>query len=122
MLHRTRREPRALASRRLDLDIDTSRETELIQSFDCLGSRLDDVNETLVGPNLVLLTSLLVDARTRQDRVSLDSRRQRNWTVNLAVRSLDRIHDLLSTDVEHRVVVCFHTNSNDFACARGHDG
>src|SRR5580704_6966693 len=45
----------------LDLDVDAGSEVELHQRIDRLGRRIHDIEESLVGPHLELLTALLVD-------------------------------------------------------------
>ena len=86
-----------LAARRLNLDVDTCRQTQFVKRFNRLGRRLNNVDQPLVRTNLKLLTSLLINMRTRQHRVPLDSRRQRDGTVNFRSCPLGRIDDIRST-------------------------
>ena len=74
-----------MPTRGLDLDINASRQAQLIQRFDRLGRGLNDINQTLVRANFKLLTSLLVDVRTRQHGVPLDPGGQRNGAMDLGV-------------------------------------
>ena len=109
-----------LASRRLDLDVHTSRQAQLVQRLDRLGRGLHDVDHPLVRANLELLPSLLVDVRTGQDRVPFDPRRQRNRSVHFRIGPLGRVHDLLCTLIQDRVIVGFHPDANDFTSGTSH--
>ena len=98
----------------LDLNINTRRQTELIERFDRLGGRLYNINQTLVRSNLKLLPRLLVDMRAGQHRVPLDARWQRNRTMDFGVSSLGSVHDVQSTLIENPVIISLHPNPNDF--------
>src|SRR5438128_2564963 len=56
-------------SESLDLDIHASRQIELHQRIDRLLRRLENIEQTLVGADLKLLTRLLVDVWRSQDTV-----------------------------------------------------
>ena len=103
------------AGGRLDLNVDTGREAQFIQRFDRLGRSLDDVNQTLVRPDLILLTSFLVDKRARQDRIPLDPRWQRDRAVHDTRRRFHGVNDLLGTLIQNSVIVRFQSNADDFA-------
>lgn len=103
-----------LPSRCFDLDVNTRRQAELIERLNRLRSRLADVNQSLVSANLELLPRLLVDVRARQNSVPLDASGEWDWSMDFRVGPLGSIHDLLSTLVENRVIICFHSYSNDF--------
>ena len=55
-----------------------------------------------------------------EHRVPLDPRRQRNRTVNFRAGPLGRVDDLRGALIEHRVIVGFHPNANDFVRRSGH--
>ena len=112
--------PPPLSGGSLDFNINAGRETQFIQFFNRLRCRLNDINQTLVSPNLVLLPRLLIHKRAGQYRVSLDSSRQRNWSVHSTMGTLCSIYNVLCTLVENRVIVRFHTNSNYFASSSRH--
>src|SRR5690606_30083261 len=67
----------------LDFDVDAGGEIELHQCIDRLGSRVHNVQQALVGPDLKLLTRLLVDMGRAVDGKLVDSRRQRDRAANL---------------------------------------
>ncbi len=104
-----------LLSRSLDLDIHPRRKAQLIESLDRLRGGLHDIDQSLVGSNFELLSRLLVNRRSGQNRVSLDSRRQRDRSVNLGMRSLGSIYNVLSTLIQDRVIISLHSNSDYLA-------
>jgi len=104
-----------LLSRSLDLDIHPRRKAQLIEGLDRLRGGLHDIDQSLVGSNFELLSRLLVNRRSGQNRVSLDSRRQRDRSVNLGMRSLGSIYNVLSTLIQDRVIISLHSNSNYLA-------
>ena len=109
-----------LTSRRFDLNVHTSGQAELVQRFDRLGGCLDDIDDSLVCADLKLLTRLLVDKRTGQDRVSFDSCRQRNRSMHFRIGALSGVHDFLRALIENRMVISFHPDANDFTYGTGH--
>jgi hypothetical protein len=56
--------PSRLPGRRFDLDVNASGQAQFVQRLNRLGRSLDNINQSFVGPNLVLLTSLLVHKGT----------------------------------------------------------
>jgi len=94
----------------LDLDINPSRQRELIQSIYCFARWLNDVDQSLVGPDLKLLTRLLVDVRTPKNRIPLYSSRQRNRTMNNCPSALCSVHNIRCRLIQHGVVIRFHPN------------
>src|SRR4051794_16293868 len=98
--------PLARASSHLDLDVDARSKRESHQGVDRLGRGVEDVDEPLVGADLELLPAVLVDERRTQDRVLLDTRRQRHGADNIRARTLGRLHDLEGGLVQQPVVVC----------------
>ena len=109
-----------LTCRSLDLNINAGRETQFIQFFNRLRCRLNDINQTLVSPDLVLLSRFLIHKGARQNRVPLDAGWKWNRTMHATVSSLCSIHDVLGTLVQNRVIVRFHTNSNYFTSSSRH--
>src|SRR5690606_35899633 len=71
-----------------------------------------NVQQTLVGPNLELLTRLLVDVRRAVDGKLVDSRRQRDGPTNLRARTLGRRNDLARRSVENAMVKRLEANAN----------
>jgi len=108
------RPARTLPRSSLDLNIHTSRKSQLVQRLNRFGGRLHDVDHPLVGANFVLLTGLFIDVRTGEDRVSLNPGGERNRAVHLGVGPLGGVDDLSSTLIEHGVIVSLHPDSNDF--------
>jgi len=106
-----------LSGRGLNLDVHPSREAELVESLDCLGSGLDDIDQSFVSSYFKLLTSFLINGWAGQDRVPFDARRQWNRSVDLAMGPLGRIDYFQSTLIEDGMIVCLHPNPNDlFRC------
>ena len=69
-----------------------------------------------------LLTSFLINRRTRQHRVPLNPRRQRNRPMHFAMRPLGRIDNFQGTLIQDRVVVRLHPNPNHlFRCCHSAD-
>jgi hypothetical protein len=97
-----------------NLDIHTGWKTQLIQGFDRLGGRLNNVNQTLVGSNLELLSSFFIDMRARKDRITLNSRWQRDRAMHFRAGALHSVDDFRGTLIENRVIVRFHPNPNTF--------
>jgi len=52
-----------LLSVQLDLNVDTGCQVELHQRIDCLVGRIDDIHQTLVRPDFVLVARILVHVR-----------------------------------------------------------
>ncbi|CAH1677968.1 hypothetical protein BOSEA31B_14635 [Hyphomicrobiales bacterium] len=88
----------------LDFDVDAGGEIELHEGVDRLGSRIDNVEDPLVGPHLELLARLLVDVGRAVDGELLDERGQRNRSADLGARPLRGRHDLARRGVEDTVI------------------
>src|SRR5262249_11796717 len=95
---------RTKRSLKLDLDIDARREVELHQRIDGLRGGLDDVEQTLVGPDFELFAALLVDMRGTVDGETLDAGGQRDGTPHLRAGALGRVHDLARRIVEDPMI------------------
>ena len=101
-----------------NLDIYTSRQRQLVQSVDRLASWLNNVNQSLVSPNLKLLTRLFVDVRATQNSVALNSSWQRDWAMHYGAGPLGGIDDIRSGLIQYRMVVCFHPDADAFLVRR----
>jgi hypothetical protein len=67
-----------------------------------------------VRPNFKLLTSFLVDIRTRKYRIPLNPSWQRNRSVHFGVGPLGGFHYFQCALVQYSMIISFHTNSDDF--------
>ncbi len=83
------------ATLRLDLYKHTGRN---LNTIDCLNrscSWFADIDDAFVRSHFKLLAGLLIDVGTTQDRVPLDSRGERNGTVDLCACAFGLLDDLL---------------------------
>ncbi|CDO35299.1 hypothetical protein SPHV1_2230030 [Novosphingobium sp. KN65.2] len=96
----------------LDLNVHASGQVELHQRVDGGGIRLHDVEQTLVGANLELLTRLLVDVRTAVHGELFDLRRKRNGAPNERAGTAGGVSDLASGLVEYAVVKRLEANAD----------
>ena len=80
----------------LDLHFNTTGQLELHQRVNSLGSRAVDVDETLVGRNLELLTALLVNEGRAVYSDDALAGGKGDRTANYGTSSLHVLHDLLS--------------------------
>ena len=101
-------------TRRLDFDIHTGRQAQLIERFDRLGRGLNDIDQPLVRANFKLLPGFLIYVRAAKHRVAFDSGRQWNGSMHDRIGPLSRIDDLRRALIEHRMIVRFHTDANYF--------
>jgi hypothetical protein len=104
----------------LDFNIHAGRQVQLVKGFDRLGRGLHNVDQPFVRADLELLPGFFVHVWTGLHRVSLDARRQGNWTVNHGVRPLGRVDYIHRTLIQDRMIVGFHANANYFICLTGH--
>src|SRR5262249_10151929 len=102
----------ALLAEGLDLDVDADRKLELHQGVDRLRRRLEDVEQTLVGPHLELLTRLLVDVRRAVDGVAGNRRRAGDRSRALRPGPPRRVDDLARRLVEDPVVEGLEPNAD----------
>ena len=109
-----------LAAGGFDFDVYASRQAQLVQGFDRASGRLQDINNPFVGANLELVTRLLIYKGSGKNRVAFDARWQWNRAMNLRVGPLGRFDDLGGTLVQNRMVIRFHTNSDNFFRTCGH--
>lgn len=77
----------------LNLDINTGRQRELVQSINRLTCWLNNINDSLVSSNFELLARFFIHVRTPQNRVPLNTSRQRNWSMNDRAGPFRRIDD-----------------------------
>src|SRR5262249_7349569 len=89
---------------RLDLDVDACRQIELHERVEGLLRRLDDVEQALVGANLELLATLLVDVRPAKHGVATDLGRQGDRPRDVSARPLCGLDDVGGRLVEELVI------------------
>src|SRR5438067_7599782 len=95
----------AISSLQLDLDVDAGGEVELAERVDRLLRRLEDVEQTLVGADLELLTRLLVDVRRAVHGETLDVGGKRDRPGDPPARPAHGLDDLAHRLVEQPVIV-----------------
>ena len=96
----------------LDLNVDAGRQLELHERVDRLVGRVDDVHETLVRAQLVLVARVLVDVRRDQHRETLHLGRQRHGTLHGRTGTLRRIHDFARRRVDQAVIERLQADAN----------
>src|SRR5437868_12139550 len=89
----------------LDFDVDAGGEIQLAECIDRLLCRFEDVEETLVRPELELLPRLLVYVRRAVHGETLDVSRKRNRAGDATTSAADRIDDLAHRLIEQPVIV-----------------
>src|SRR5439155_1090610 len=94
----------------LDLDVHPGRQIELGERIDRLRSRVQDVDQPLVGLQLELLAALLVDVRAPEHRPQLPLGGQRNGPRDLRAGLLGRAHDVGGGLIDQGVVERFETD------------
>src|SRR5262245_37311599 len=97
---------------RLDFDVDTRGDVELLQRFHGLTRGARDVDEPLVDADLELLARLLVHVRAAEHRVHGLRGRQRHRPRRDRARAARRAHDLRRRLVQRRVVVRFELDAD----------
>src|SRR5690554_671227 len=95
-----------------DLNVYTCCQVQFHQSIHCLFRWLNDVEQTLVGTNFILITRVFVDVRRDQYRVLFLARRQRNRTTHLSAGPLCGIDDLLRGLVDQAIIKRLQPDSN----------
>ena len=81
------------------------RQIQVGQGFNDFLVRIQDVNQTLVHPELKLLPGVLVNESRAVDRVLFDFGRQRNRTYHLGVVSFRGFNNLARGIIDELVVV-----------------
>src|SRR5256714_14420489 len=90
----------------LDLDVDAGRQVvEALERVDRLRSRLEDVDQPLVRPDLEVLARVLVLERAADDAVDVLLGRQRHRTGDARARARCGLDDLSRGRLDRRVVV-----------------
>src|ERR1043166_8193792 len=99
---------------KLDFDINSCGDVELAQCVDGLLSRFQDVEQTLVSPNFILVSRLFVNVRRAINCEAFDPRRQWNGAATSPAGSPDRLDDFSNGLVQHAMIVSLQSNSNFF--------
>src|SRR6185503_13106645 len=89
----------------LDVDVDAGRQVDAHQGVDRLRRRVEDVDETLVGPHLEVLATVLVLVRRADDAVHVLLRRQRHRPDDAGAGTRHRLDDLARAGVNGLVVI-----------------
>jgi hypothetical protein len=96
----------------LDFDVNASRQIEFHQRIDSLLSRLEDVQESLVGPNFELFARLFVYMRRSENAILIDYSGKRDRTTNRGACPLRRVYDLPNGLIENAVIESFEFDPN----------
>ena len=96
----------------MDLNVDTSREIELLELIDGASGRVDDVEEALVGAHFELISRLFVHVNGLVHRELFDAGRKRNGTGNLSAGALGSFHDLDGGLVNRAMIESAETDAN----------
>ena len=96
----------------LDFNLDAAGKFELHQCVDRLGVRTVDVDETLVGRNLKLLTALLVDEGRAVHRDDALTSGEGDGTAHDGTRCFDILHDFFGRLLNESVVVALELDTN----------
>src|SRR5258708_15271777 len=97
-----------------DLYIHARRKIELHQRINRLRGWIENVQQTLMGADLELLTRFLVHVRRTQHAVLVLHRGQRNWTCDLRACALRGGHNFRRRLIEHAIIVCLQPDANFF--------
>ncbi|KIC80419.1 hypothetical protein RR51_21205 [Pseudomonas sp. C5pp] len=87
-----------------DLYFHTCRQIKLHQRVNGFIRWLDDVQNTLMSADLVLVTRVFVDVRGDQNGETLFAGRQWNWTTHLCTSTFRGFHDFLGGLVDQAMV------------------
>ena len=96
----------------LDFYFNTARQFELHEGIDGLGVGAIDVDETLVGRNLKLLTALLVDEGRAVHRDDALTSGEGDGTAHDGTRCFDILHDFFGRLLNESVVVALELDTN----------
>ena len=69
---------------------------------------------------LELLSRLLINVRTSQNRVPLDSSRQRDWPMHNRTRPLRGVHNFGGRLIQHGMIISFHPYPNSILFIGAH--
>src|SRR5690606_6430537 len=95
-----------------DLNFHTSSKVQLHQRINGFIRRLDNVQNTLVSADLVLITRVLVDVRRGQDSKTLFASRQRNRATDLSTSTFRGFHDFLGRLIDQAMVKSLQPDTN----------
>ena len=93
-----------LSSTQTDLDFYPRSQIKFHQSINRFLSWLDDIEETLVRADLILIPRILVHVRRNQNGKLLLLGRQRNGATNLSASATGRLHNLFCRCVNQAMV------------------
>merc|ERR1712170_25266 len=86
--------------------------TEVLCGSNCFISWLDDVYQTLVSTNLILVTCIFIYVRRCQYCIAFFASRQRNRTADLSTSTFRRFNDFSRRLIDQLVIKRFQTNTN----------
>jgi hypothetical protein len=99
----------------LNLNENTGGHNQTIQRFHRPSRWLEDIDYAFVRPHFKLLAGLFVNMRTTEDRITLDTSRNRDRSAHAGVSALGVIDDFSRRRVKGPVVVRFHSDSDSIA-------
>src|SRR5699024_9141121 len=91
--------------RSLDVDVDAGGQVDAHERVHCLGRRVEDVDQPLVGAHLEVLTRILVLVRRADDAVHVLLGGQRHRADHAGTRAGHRLDDLARRGVDRLVVI-----------------
>ena len=97
---------------KLDLNVHSGRQFKFHQRIYGLVGRIDDIHQSLVRTDFVLIASILVDVRRDQDRIALHLHRERYRALDRRASALRGVHDLASRIVDQTMIERFQPDSN----------
>ena len=106
---------RGLGELQLYLNLNTSGKLQGHQGLDALLVGVENIDQSLVGAALELLTAVLVLVHCTKNGNDFALGRQRDRARNLSVGTLCSFYDLLRCLIDQRVVISFQSDS-DFLC------
>merc|ERR1711916_112524 len=95
-----------------DLNINAGSQVQTHQRVNCFISWLDDVYQTLVSTNLILVTCIFIYVRRCQYCVAFFASRQRNWTADLSTSTFRCFDDFSRRLIDQLVIERFQANTN----------
>ena len=101
-----------MVSLKLDFDLYASRQVQSHESLYGVLACAGDVDQSLVGAALELLTAVLVLVHCTKNGNDFALGRQRDRARNLSVGTLCSFYDLLRCLIDQRVVISFQSDSD----------
>src|SRR6187551_2056457 len=95
-----------------NLNFNTSSQIQLHKCINSFFSRLNNIQQTLMCTDLVLITRVFINVRGNQYSEALFTSRQRNRTAHLSTCTLCCFNDLLCRGVNKLVIKSLQANSN----------